>query len=372
MKGKFRNMARITGIVDGDSFTVSVKGQEKTISLANIDSISNVDVSAENYLSKLLKVGQRINLQEFGENDNGETIANAYRGGKGKDIALTMVKKGFAEISDEIVYRTDLERLAKFELKAQKLGKGIWADLGEHDGDEADDDVSDDFMEEMEGVEDALEEEMEEVEDALEEEMEEVEVEQDLESDVEDSLVDLIDKLQGKLAKTDKKIEEKREKLYDKLGLVNSDAAAMVIEAQIEKAEEKVSRLEEKLESAIKNLEKSDSLTGLGSKKSGSPLEGLEILSAELNDGQLLVKFSDDITFQEYGKKRFKSFFGRKRLNMKKAEILGSDLISFDVPLKRQPSHDSFFKMFFSGKGKGDLDYLIQESTALIAEIEAV
>jgi len=369
MKGKFRNMARITGIVDGDSFTVSVKGQEKTISLANIDPISNVDVRAENYLSKLLKVGQRINLQEFGENDNGETIANAYKGGKGKDIALTMVKKGFAEISDEIVYRTDLERLAKFELKAQKLGKGIWADLGEHDGDEADDDVSDDFMEETEEVEDALEEEME---DALEEEMEEVEVEQDLESDVEDSLVDLIDKLQGKLAKTDKKIEEKREKLYDKLGLVDSDAAAMVIEAQIEKAEEKVSRLEEKLESAIKNLEKSDSLTGLGSKKSGSPLEGLEILSAELNDGQLLVKFSDDITFQEYGKKRFKSFFGHKRLNMKKAEILGSDLISFDVPLKRQLSHDSVFKMFFAGKGKGGLDYLIHESTALIAEIEAV
>ena len=361
MKGKFRNMARITGIVDGDSFTVSLKGQEKTISLANIDPISNVDVRAESYLSKLLKVGQRINLQEFGENDNGETIANAYKGGKGKDIALTMVKKGFAEISDEIVYRTDLERLAKFELKAQKLGKGIWADLGEHDGDEADDDVSDDFMEETE-----------EVEDALEEEMEEVEVEQDLESDVEDSLVDLIDKLQGKLAKTNKKIEEKREKLYDKLGLVDSDAAAMVIEAQIEKAEEKVSRLEEKLESAIKNLEKSDSITGLGSKKSGSPLEGLEILSAELNDGQLLVKFSDDITFQEYGKKRFKSFFGHKRLNMKKAEILGSDLISFDVPLKRQPSHDSFFKMFFAGKGKGGLDYLIQESTALIAEIEAV
>ena len=361
MKGKFRNMARITGIVDGDSFTVSVKGEEKTISLANVDPISNVDVRAENYLSKLLKVGQRINLQEFGENDNGETIANAYKGGKGKDIALTMVKNGFAVISDEVVYRTDLERLAKFELKAQKLGKGIWADLGEHDGDEADDDVSDDFMEETE-----------EVEDALEEEMEEVEVEQDLESDVEDSLVDLIDKLQGKLAKTDKKIEEKREKLYDKLGLVDSDAAAMVIEAQIEKAEEKVSRLEEKLESAIQKLEKSDSLTGLGSKKSGSPLEGLEILSAELNDGQLLVKFSDDITFQEYGKKRFKSFFGHKRLNMKKAEILGSDLISFDVPLKRQPSHDSVFKMFFARKGKGDLDYLIQESTALIAEIEAV
>ncbi|WP_188022094.1 thermonuclease family protein [Synechococcus sp. RS9907] len=354
-------MARITGIVDGDSFTVSVKGEEKSITLANIDPISNVDVKAENYLSKLLKVGQRINLQEFGENDNGETIANTYKGRKGKDIALTMVKKGFAEISDEIVYRTDLKRLAKFELKAQKLGKGIWADLGEDNGDEADDDVSDDFMEETE-----------EVEDALEEEMEEVEVEQDLENDVEDSLVDLIDKLQGKLAKAGKKLEEKREKLYDKLGLVDSDAAAMVIKAHIEKAEEKVSRLEEKLESAIQKLEKSDSLTGLGSKKSGSPLEGLEILSAEINDGQLLVKFSDDITFQEYGKKRFKSFLGHKRLNMKKAEILGSDLIGFDVPLKRQPSHDSFFKMFFAGKGKGNLDYLIQESTALIAEIETV
>ena len=37
MKGKSKNFARITGIVDGDSFTVSVKGEEKTICLANVD-----------------------------------------------------------------------------------------------------------------------------------------------------------------------------------------------------------------------------------------------------------------------------------------------------------------------------------------------
>ena len=53
MKGKFRNMARITGIVDGDSFTVSVKSEEKTISLASVDRLSNVDVRAEDYLYQL-------------------------------------------------------------------------------------------------------------------------------------------------------------------------------------------------------------------------------------------------------------------------------------------------------------------------------
>ena len=36
-KDKSKNIARITGIVDGDSFTASVKGEEKTICVANAD-----------------------------------------------------------------------------------------------------------------------------------------------------------------------------------------------------------------------------------------------------------------------------------------------------------------------------------------------
>ena len=136
------------------------------------------------------------------------------------------------------------------------------------------------------------------------------------------------------------------------LGLVDSNAAAMVIEAQIEKAEEKVSRLEEKLESAIKNLEKSDSLTGFGFKKSGSPLEGLEILSAELNDGKLLVKFSDEIAFQEHSKKRFKSFFGHKKLNTKMAEILGGNLLASMCLLSDSHSMTLSSKCSLPGKSK--------------------
>ena len=61
-----------------------------------------------------------------------------------------MVKKGFAEISDAMEYRTDLEKLSRFELKAQKAGKGIWADLSEDSNDEADD-MNNDFMDGMEG-----------------------------------------------------------------------------------------------------------------------------------------------------------------------------------------------------------------------------
>ena len=41
-------------------------------------------------------------------------------------------------------------------------------------------------------------------------------------------------------------------------------------------------------------------------KASGNPFEGLEISSAELDDGELLVNFSNDFTFQEYDEKRFK------------------------------------------------------------------
>ena len=80
----------------GNSLTVSVKGEEKTICLANVDPLGDESGKAEGFLAKFLKVGQRVKIQEFGENNDGETIANVYKGRKrkGKDIALMMVKKG--------------------------------------------------------------------------------------------------------------------------------------------------------------------------------------------------------------------------------------------------------------------------------------
>lgn len=283
MKGKSKNIARITGIIDGDSFTVSVKGEEKIICLANVDPLGDEGGRAEGFLARLLKVGQRVRLQQFGENDDGDTIANVYKGRKGKDVALMMVKKGFAEISDDMEYRTDLEKLSKFEIKAQQAGKGIWADLFAEDSD----DMSNVSMVEMEGDDDLMEAEFQEV---------------------------------------------------------------------------------------LEMLESSDELTGRGTKATGNPFADLEISSAELKDGELLVSFSDDVTFREYGQKSFKAFAGGKKLNLKKTEFLDSDLISFEVPHRRNLSDGAVFKMLFVGEGKDkeDLDYMSDNTIALIAEIEVV
>ena len=86
----------------------------------------------------------------------------------------------------------------------------------------------------------------------------------------------------------------------------------------------------------------------------------------------MLARFSDDITFQACGKKNIKPFFGGKRLKMKKAEIIESDLISFNAPLKRKETNNSFFKMPFNEKGKGDLDCLSEDASALISEIKII
>ena len=86
------------------------------------------------------------------------------------------------------------------------------------------------------------------------------------------------------------------------------------------------------------------------------------------------MSFSDDVTFQEYDEKSFKAFAGGKKLNLKKAEILDDDLISFEVPRGRKLSDGAVFKMLFTGegKGKGDLDYMSDNTNALIAEIDVV
>ena len=370
MKRKSRKIARITGIVDGNSLTVSVKGEEKTICLANVDPLGDESGKAEGFLAKFLKVGQRVKIQEFGENNDGETIANVYKGRKrkGKDIALMMVKKGFAEISDDMQYRSDLERLAKFELKAQKVGKGIWADLGKNVGDDVNEDMTEDFIQKIEGIEISME--GKEIE---EEDESEVETEDEGHGEnVEDAIEDWIDKLEDKFNKASKKLEEKIEILDDKLDQAESEADEKAIEVIIEKFKEKIIFLEEKFDAAIKELEESDSLTGFGKKKPCSSLKGLEILSAKHCNGELLVRFSDDITFQACGKKNIKPFFGGKRLKMKRAEILESDLISLNAPLSVKETNNSFFKMPFTEKGKGDLDCLSENASALISEIKII
>ena len=55
MKRKSRKIARITGIVDGNSLTVSVKGEEKTICLANVDPLGDESGKAKGFLRNFSK-----------------------------------------------------------------------------------------------------------------------------------------------------------------------------------------------------------------------------------------------------------------------------------------------------------------------------
>ena len=205
-------------------------------------------------------------------------------------------------------------------------------------------------------------------------EKEEEDVKDDYDDEGEDSLNDLIDELEDAFDEARESIEDKIDEIDDKLDETKSEADKETLEARLKKLEGKLERLEEELEEALEKLERSDELTGRGTKASGNPFEGLEISSAELDDGELLVNFSNDFTFQEYDEKRFKAFADDKKLNLKKAEILDGDLISFEVPRGRKLSDGSVFKMLFTGEGqdKGDIDYMGKDTGTLIAEIEVV
>ena len=149
----------------------------------------------------------------------------------------------------------------------------------------------------------------------------------------------MIDELEDEFDEARESIEDKIEELDDKLDEAESDSDEESIESRIEKLEAKLERLEEEFEEALEKLARSDELTGYGTKATGNPFEGLEISSAELEDGELIVSFRDGVTFQEYDEKSFKAFAGGKKLNLKEAEILDDDLISFEVPSGHKLSH---------------------------------
>ena len=509
MKQKSKNSARVVEIIDGDSLIVSVNGKEKSVCLANVDPLGDEDGRSKNFLKKLLKVDRRISLEEFGENDDGETIANVYKGRKpkGNDIGFLMVKKGFAEIDDDMEYRSDLERLAKMERKAQRGGKGIWSEFDEDDTDdieELDDSIEDeggkdhdrddgvhssedllaeleqDYIKSSKKLEKKLKKlaikldqadivsEKEDIESRIEKlqgKLEQLEVEYEIELDEldeeasEDVFGKARNKLEEKFSKASSKLEKKLEKLgikfdraesaedkedieakiqkiqgkleelaieyeieiedleeevkesendystdsdddddgfddnsedyfegmiddledeleelEDKLDDVDNDAEEQAIEARIAKLEEEIDRLDDEYEESLEYLDDSDEVTGRGMKASGNPFDGLEIVSAELDDDLLLVTFSDDVTFQKYDEKSFKAFAGGQKLDISDAEIIDSDLVTFDVPRRFNLSDDSLFKLRFvgSGKGEGDFEDMSQESSTLVAVIDVI
>ena len=124
--------AKVISITDGDTFKVRLRGQETTIRIACIDTPEMSDdpwgQRAKDALTGMLRIGSKVKLMEHDIDRYGRTVAEVYKG-KGKNIGLSLVKKGFAEVYDEYAYQCDEDKLIKFESKAKRKGKGIWAKL---------------------------------------------------------------------------------------------------------------------------------------------------------------------------------------------------------------------------------------------------
>ena len=122
--------AKVISITDGDTFKVLRKGKVKTIRIACIDTPEMSEdpwgKRAKDALTGMLKVGSKVNLMEHETDRYGRTVAEVYKG-RGRNVGLTLVKKGFAEVYDEYAYQCDEDKLIKFERKAQRKGRGMWS-----------------------------------------------------------------------------------------------------------------------------------------------------------------------------------------------------------------------------------------------------
>ena len=122
--------AKITSITDGDTFKVQIKGEESIVRIACIDAPEISDdpwgQKSKDALTGMLRIGSNINLVEHDVDRYGRTVAEVYKG-RGRNIGLSLVKKGYAEVYEEYSYQCDEDKLIKFEKKAKRHGKGIWA-----------------------------------------------------------------------------------------------------------------------------------------------------------------------------------------------------------------------------------------------------
>ena len=97
MKSHSQIKARVKRIIDGDTFTVTVRGREKTTRIACIDAPEMSDGSfgqeSKDILTGMLRVGFMVKLDEHDTDRYGRTVAEVFRGKKPRNIGLEMVKR---------------------------------------------------------------------------------------------------------------------------------------------------------------------------------------------------------------------------------------------------------------------------------------
>ena len=121
--------AKVVSITDGDTFKVLRKGKVETIRIACIDSPEMSEdpwgQKAKDALTGMLKIGSKVKLMVHDIDRYGRTVAEDNKG-RGRNIGLALVKKGYAEVYDEYAYQCEKDKLIKFERKAQRKGRGMW------------------------------------------------------------------------------------------------------------------------------------------------------------------------------------------------------------------------------------------------------
>ena len=97
MKNHSLVKGRVKRIIDGDTFTVAVRGREKTIRIACIDAPEMSDGSfgqeSKDILTGMLRVGSMVKLEEHDSDRYGRTVAEVFSGKRQKNVGLEMVKR---------------------------------------------------------------------------------------------------------------------------------------------------------------------------------------------------------------------------------------------------------------------------------------
>ena len=129
MKNQSMVRAKVLSITDGDTFKVRLRGKKTKIRIACIDAPEISEdpwgQQAKDALTGLLRLGSKVNLMEHDIDRYGRTVAEVYKG-RNKNIGLTLVKNGFAEVYEKYAYQCDQDKLTNFECKARRKGKGMW------------------------------------------------------------------------------------------------------------------------------------------------------------------------------------------------------------------------------------------------------
>ena len=121
-------------ITDGDTFRVRLRGRTQSINIACIDAPEIFEYGgnefggqeAKDALTGMLKVGSEVQLREHSYDLSGRVVAEVFNAGE-KNVGLELVRQGYAKLNDIISSHCNEDKLIKFEQRARKKRKGIWA-----------------------------------------------------------------------------------------------------------------------------------------------------------------------------------------------------------------------------------------------------